>query len=111
MVLVSAAPKVAHRARVALQTTPGRHRLWSIATVLLLLVAAAAGTASASQLRSATRHAADTSGPVLVDTQRLLASVAEADAAATAAYLSGRDEDPEQRRLYEEALGRATQQV
>ena len=29
----------------------------------------------------------------------------------TAAFLSGRDEDPEQRRLYEEALTRATQQV
>ena len=50
-------------------------------------------------------------GPVLVATQQLVASLAEADAAASAAFLSGQNEDPEQRRLYEQALARAGQQV
>ncbi len=62
-------------------------------------------------MRSSTRRAEASSGPVLVAAQQLVSSLAEADAAATAAFLSGRDEDPEQRRLYEEALARAGRQV
>jgi CHASE3 domain sensor protein len=111
LVAISSSVGALRRARHALRTTPGRHRLWSVVTVLFVLVAAIASATSASQLRHSTHRAAHTSGPVLVATQRLLASVAEADAAATAAFLSGSDEDPEQRRLYEEAVARATQQV
>lgn len=97
--------------QAAARTTPGRHRLWSLAAGLLLVVATATAFASAATMRSSTRRAESSSGPVLVATQQLVSSLAEADAAASAAFLSGRDEDPEQRRLYEEALGRAGRQV
>ena len=92
-------------------TTPGRYRLWSGAVAIALVALALVGTAAASALQSATGDIRENSGPVLVATQQLVASLAEADAAASAAFLSGRDEDPEQRRLYEEALARANAQL
>ena len=46
---------------------------------------------------------ATTPAPVLVATQDVFASIAEADAASSAVFLSGTDEDREQRRLYEVA--------
>jgi CHASE3 domain sensor protein len=97
--------------QAAARTTPGRYRLWSLAAGVLLVAATVTAFASASTMRSSTRRAEAGSGPVLVATQQLVSSLAEADAAASAAFLSGRDEDPEQRRLYEEALGRAGSQV
>ncbi|HEX6596075.1 MAG TPA: hypothetical protein VF045_04020 [Acidimicrobiales bacterium] len=92
-------------------TTPGRYRLWSGAVGIALVALALVGTAAASGLQSATDDIRENSGPVLVATQQLVASLAEADAAASAAFLSGRQEDPEQRRLYEEALARANAQL
>ncbi len=103
--------EIGDRLRAASHTTPGRYRLLSLAGALLLVIATVAGFVSASRMKSSTHRAETNSGPVLVATQQLVASMAEADAAATAAFLSGRDEDPEQRRLYEQALGRAGQQV
>lgn len=102
---------VAQRVQVATRTTPGRYRLWSLAAAVLLVPAVALATASGTRMRSATHRAEGNSGPVLVATQQLVSSVAEADAAASAAFLSGRNEDPEQRRLYEQALARAGDQV
>ncbi len=110
MSILTPAPAAA-RVRQASGTTPGRYRLWSLGTAALLALATLTAGASASQMRSSTRRAQSTTGPVLVATQQLVSSLAEADAAATAAFLSGRDEDPEQRRLYEQALARAGQQV
>jgi CHASE3 domain sensor protein len=99
------------RVQAASRTTPGRYRLWSLGAAAVLIVATVAATASATTMRSSTRRAETNSGPVLVATQQLVSSLAEADAAASAAFLSGRSEDPEQRRLYEQALARAGQQV
>ena len=82
---------VADRVRTASTTTPGRYRLWSLVTAFLLALATVTAVASASQMRSSTRTARSTSGPVLVATQQLVSSLAEADAAASAAFLSGRD--------------------
>ena len=105
------APGVGERAQAGARTTPGRHRIWSLAAAVALILATVAATASAAAMRSSTRRAESNSGPVLVATQQLVSSLAEADAAASAAFLSGRTEDPEQRRLYEQALGRSGQQV
>ena len=102
---------VAERVQAASRTTPGRYRLWSLAAAVVLAVATVVTTASATTMKSSTRRAENNSGPVLVATQQLVSSLAEADAAASAAFLSGRNEDPEQRRLYEQALARAGQQV
>ena len=100
-----------NRLRAAAATTPGRYRLWSIVTAALLLATALAGWAAATALRSGTDRIRNNAGPVLVATQQLVSSLAEADAAATAAFLSGRPEDPESRRLYEQALARASAQI
>ncbi|HEV3496139.1 MAG TPA: hypothetical protein VHA34_07315 [Actinomycetes bacterium] len=99
------------RIRAAAATTPGRYRLWSVVTAALLLATAVAGWAAATALRSGTDRIRNNAGPVLVATQQLVSSLAEADAAATAAFLSGRQEDPESRRLYEQALARASAQI
>lgn len=104
-------PALPERLRAATRTTPGRYRLWSVATALALILAIAGAAFATSRMRSATQRAESTSGPVLVATQQLVASLAEADAAASAAFLSGQNEDPEQRRLYEQALARSGQQV
>ncbi len=103
--------RTVERLRAASGSTPGRYRLWSLAAVVVLVLAAVAATASAARMRGATNRVRTNSGPVLVATQQLVSSLAEADAAQTAAFLSGRDEDPEQRRLYEQALARAEQQM
>lgn len=100
-----------NRIRAAAATTPGRYRLWSVATAVLLLATAAAGWAASTALRSGTDRIRNNAGPVLVATQSLVSSLAEADAAATAAFLSGAQEDPESRRLYEQALARANEQI
>lgn len=108
---ISPARGVAERVQAASRTTPGRYRLWSLVAAAVLIVATVTATASATTMRSSTRRAENNSGPVLVATQQLVSSLAEADAAASAAFLSGRSGDPEQRRLYEQALARAGQQV
>ena len=99
------------RIRAVAATTPGRYRLWSAATAVLLIATGVAGWAAATALRSGTDRIRNNAGPVLVATQQLVSSLAEADAAATAAFLSGRPEDPESRRLYEQALARAGAQI
>jgi hypothetical protein len=98
------------RMRAAASTTPGLYRVLSLVVAALLALTALAGTIAAGAAERATARLRDNTGPVLVATQSLLASLAEADAAATAALLSGAEEDREQRRLYEEALARASVQ-
>jgi len=101
--------RLADWVRRARATTPGRFRLWSLVLSALLVALAVLGSLVASNVSSATRRIRDNTGPALVATQLVTASLAEADAAATAAFLSGSEEDPEQRRLYEQALARAFQ--
>jgi hypothetical protein len=99
-----------NRIRAIAATTPGRYRLWSVVTAVLLLATAVAGWAAATALRSGTDRIRNNAGPVLVATQQLVSSLAEADAAATAAFLS-RPEDRESRARYEQALARASAQI
>ena len=94
-----------------LRTTPAILRAWSVAITIVLLFVAIAGVVTATQLVSATNQIDDNTGPVLISTQGLVASVAEADAANTAVFLSGQNEDRQQRRLYETALDRAPRQI
>ena len=95
--------------RQARATTPGRFRLWSLVLTALLVALSVLGALVASNVSGATGRIRENTGPALVATQLVTASLAEADAAATAAFLSGAQEDPEQRRLYEQALARAFQ--
>lgn len=102
---------ISSRARALTQTTPGLYRAASIVIAFLLVVTAVIATIAANSAENATSRLRENTAPVLVATQSLLASLAEADAAATAAFLSGANEDREQRRLYEEALARASAQA
>jgi hypothetical protein len=104
-------PPLRRRIAAASATTPGRFRLASVAIAAALVLSAIAATVAAGEAHDAMTTAESSSGPILVATQQLVSSVAEADAAATAAFLSGKDEDPEQRRGYEQALARADQQL
>lgn len=99
------------RAAALTRTTPGLYRAASIVIAFLLVVTAVVATIAANSAENATNRLRENTAPVLVATQSLLASLAEADAAATAAFLSGANEDREQRRLYEEALARASAQA
>jgi len=94
-----------------LRTTPARLRTWSVVLGLLLAASALVCAFAATDLVRSTTEIADNTGPVLIETQGLVASIAEADAANTAVFLSGVNEDRQQRRLYETALERAPRQI
>gem|GEM_PF-700577 len=104
----SASARVAAPETRRFQNTPGRLRLFAIVVTALIALAGLAAFALASQLTSNTDRIDDSTGPVLISTQQMLASLAEADAAATSVFRSGLNEDREQRQLYIDALQRAT---
>jgi len=95
-----------------LGSRPGRLRTIAIVTVITILVAGVIGFLAAGQVISNTNEISDNTGPLLIETQEMFGSLAEADAAATAAHLSsgqrGTGLDRQQRALYEEALARAS---
>ena len=78
---------------------------------LVIAVAAVFASIATAQFVAGTDQIRDNTGPVLISTQGLRASLAEADASNTAVFLSGENEDREQLRLYEAALSRAPQQI
>ncbi len=83
-------------------------------SVIVVVAIAAAGVAllvAANALDNSSKRVENNTGPVLVATQGLFASIAEADAAASAVFLSGANEDRAQRNLYGDALARSTEQV
>ena len=97
-----------------LQTTPARLRTWSVVLSALLALSALLGVLAARSLDDSASEIRDNIGPVLIETQGLVASIAEADAANTSVFLSGIDggvEDRQQRALYENALERAPRQI
>ena len=102
---------VIERAVATGRSTPAQYRVASIACVVVLALAALVGFLAATSLTDATDRARNNTGPVLLATQDVFASIAEADAASSAVFLSGTDEDREQRRLYEVALERSTAQL
>lgn len=93
--------------RRRLGSRPGRLRIIAILSVCAILAAGVLGFIVASQVISNTNRIEESTGPLLIGTQEMFASLAEADAAATAVYLSGREGDREQRALYERAIDRA----
>ena len=109
---VAGTPEVPGRMSLSrLTTTPARFRAWSIGLSLLAIISALLASIATAQFISATDKVQDNTGPVLISTQGLLASMAEADAANTAVFLSGEAGDRQQQRLYESALSRAPQQI
>jgi len=89
------------------RSTPRHYRRASLALCALLLVLLAVAEISATNGSDSTRELSANTGPVLVSVQGVVASLAQADAAATAAILSGTAEDREQRNQYVDALARS----
>lgn len=80
----------------------------AIVTVLVILAVGAMSWLLTARLVDQTNEVATSTGEVLIATQQVSASFAEADAAAVSVHLAGADGNREQRRLFEEALDRAT---
>ncbi|MFT7645500.1 MAG: hypothetical protein ACI8Y4_000230 [Candidatus Poriferisodalaceae bacterium] len=91
--------------------TPRLLRIWSLVTIGVATAVAIVAFVSAVSLTSRTNRLVNNTGPVLVSTQDTKASVAEADAASTAVFLSGPDIDREQQRLYELSVQRSTSEI
>jgi len=89
-------------------STPDRLRLMAIFVVLVLVGIGFTSWILTDRLVSETEEVANSTGEVLVATQQVSASFAEADAAAVSVHLAGSDGNREQRRLYELAIDRAT---
>ncbi len=87
---------------------PDRLRLTAIVTVLVLVGVGAISWVLTDRLVSQTEEVATSTGEVLIATQQVSASFAEADAAAVSVHLAGADGNREQRRLFEQATDRAT---
>lgn len=93
--------------------TPGWYRLSSAIALALVVAFAAVGTAAAFVIRGSSATIENNTAPSLVAVQDLLAGVAEADASATAVFLSGAtgSEDRSRRNLYLDALDRSARQT
>jgi len=89
------------------RSTPRHYRRVSLALCALLLLLLAVAEVSAGNGADSTKELSLNTGPVLVSMQGVVASLAQADAAATAAILSGTTEDREQRTQYLDALARS----
>jgi hypothetical protein len=84
-----------------LATTPGRLRVASVVVVAALLLAGVVAGLATSARRDATGVVVDRATPELVAAESLFAALADADAAASSAYLKAGTESPELRRRYE----------
>ena len=80
----------------------------AITTVLVIVATGAISWLLTDRLVNQTTEVAESTGEVLIATQQVSASFAEADAAAVSVHLAGEDGNREQRRLYEQAIDRAT---
>ena len=92
-------------------SAPARLRALSILAVAAIAVAGIVASLAAADATSTTDEMSNNTAPVLVSLQDLVGSLAEADAAATSVFLSGVNEDRQQRLLYQAALARAASQT
>ncbi len=79
----------------------------AIVTVLAIVAVGTISWFLTDRLVNQTTEVATSTGDVLIATQQVSASFAEADAAAVSVHLAGADGNREQRRLFEQAMDRA----
>lgn len=94
-------------------STPAFLRRWNVFLLILIGAFAVVGSIASLVMRSASETTADNTAPALIEIQDLFASVAEANVAATAAFLSTSatgTEDRVNRNLYQDAIRRASGQ-
>ncbi|MEM7275158.1 MAG: hypothetical protein AAF547_18900 [Actinomycetota bacterium] len=104
----------APRSRAQTRSTPAFLRQWNVILLILVAAFAVVGSIAALVMRSASDTTAANTAPALIGVQDLFASVAEANAAATAAFLSTSTtgaEDRVNRNLYLDAIRRASGQT
>jgi hypothetical protein len=92
-------------------TTPGRLRLASIALVLAVMVLGVVGVRAATERRDATNTIGRDATPLLVGAKDLYVTLADADAAASTAFLQAGLEPPELRARYLTDIEAAGRQV
>ena len=96
------------------RSTPAFLRQWNVILLVLVGAFAVVGSIAALVMQSASNTTAQNTAPALIGVQDLFASVAEANAAATAAFLSTSAtgaEDRVNRNLYVDAIRRASGQT
>ncbi len=96
------------------RSTPGFLRQWNVILLALVAAFAVVGSIASLVMGSASNTTADNTAPALIGVQDLFASLAEANTAATAAFLSTRAtgvEDRANRNLYEDAIRRSSEQA
>ena len=94
--------------------TPAFLRQWNVILLALVAAFAVVGSVASLIMRSASETTANNTAPALIGVQDLFASLAEANTAATAAFLSTQStgtEDRGSRNLYEDAIQRASAQT
>ena len=91
-----------------LGSTPVRFRTAAAVAAVALVVFAAVGFTTARDRARATAHLRDHAVPTLIAAQDVSSSLAEADAAAVSAFLSGSTEDRDARAVYERSLERVS---
>ncbi len=95
-------------------STPSFLRRWNVVLLVLVASFAVVGAVASLVIRSASTATAESTAPALVGVQDLFASVAEANTAATAAFLATDAtgvEDRINRNLYQDAIRRASAQA
>lgn len=100
------APQPPVRRRL-LSTTPGQLRVESIAVLAVALLAGLLAALVIGDQTSNTARIAEESEPVIVSARRVQTSLAEANAAAATAFLSGGVENADKRADYETAMDTA----
>jgi hypothetical protein len=96
------------RLRSRLTTTPGRMRLAGAAIVVGLLVLAVVGTGAVRARQRAATAIGDQAEPLLVGSESMYSSLADADATATNTFLEAGMESPARRQAYLDDLQSAT---
>lgn len=94
-------------------STPAFLRAWNVILLILIAAFAVVGSVAALIMQSASETTAGNTAPALIGVQDLFASVAEANTAATADFLSTRSTgsgDRVNRNLYLDAMRRASEQ-
>lgn len=101
----------AGRARSRLTTTPGRLRVASATIVAAVVVVWVVGAGAVVARRSATNQVGLATEPLLVGAQGIYASLADADATAATAFLTGGLEPPALAARYDADIKRAGDQL
>jgi hypothetical protein len=90
------------------RTTPSLLRLFSVLLTLWLTLCGITGWASMNTRADATTRLRTNTAPALVSIQRIRSSLAEADSAASANFLSGSFSDRQQQRVFDIAIRRVS---